>query len=153
MPDVYGMKQPKWIDAIEAVDHWEPGYWVVRGWSARAQMNSTAIIDIIDVNKKISSAEGQPRVPIGGIAFAGARGISKVEVRIDDAEWLEAKLRAPLSDKTWVIWRYEMPFEAGEHRFAVRCYDGNGAVQISEPSPPHPEGATGLHSQRATLLP
>jgi DMSO/TMAO reductase YedYZ molybdopterin-dependent catalytic subunit len=26
IPDLYGMKQPKWIDSIEAIDHWEPGY-------------------------------------------------------------------------------------------------------------------------------
>jgi len=26
------MKQPKWIDSIDAIDHWEPGYWKQRGW-------------------------------------------------------------------------------------------------------------------------
>jgi DMSO/TMAO reductase YedYZ molybdopterin-dependent catalytic subunit len=36
IPDRYGMKQPKWIDSIEATDHWEPGYWVVRGWDREA---------------------------------------------------------------------------------------------------------------------
>src|SRR5262249_3667147 len=25
IPDMYGMKQPKWIESIEATDHWEPG--------------------------------------------------------------------------------------------------------------------------------
>jgi DMSO/TMAO reductase YedYZ molybdopterin-dependent catalytic subunit len=34
IPDLYGMKQPKWIESIEAPDHWEPGYWVERGWDA-----------------------------------------------------------------------------------------------------------------------
>jgi len=28
VPDVHGMKQPKWIESIEATDHSEPGYWV-----------------------------------------------------------------------------------------------------------------------------
>src|SRR5262245_59809101 len=32
IPDVHGMKQPKWIESIEAIDHWEPGFWVERGW-------------------------------------------------------------------------------------------------------------------------
>jgi hypothetical protein len=32
IPNVYGMKQPKWIESIEATDRWEPGYWVERGW-------------------------------------------------------------------------------------------------------------------------
>ena len=38
IPDRYGMKQPKWIESIEATDHWEPGYWVVRGWDREARM-------------------------------------------------------------------------------------------------------------------
>lgn len=25
IPDVCGMKQPKWIESIEVTDHWEPG--------------------------------------------------------------------------------------------------------------------------------
>jgi len=25
IPDLYGIKQPKWIESIEATDHWEPG--------------------------------------------------------------------------------------------------------------------------------
>ena len=151
VPDVYGMKQPKWIDSIEATDHWEPGYWVRRGWSAQAQMDTTSIIDTIAVDEKMISANGQTLVPIGGIAFAGARGISRVEVQIDDGEWREARLRTPLSGKTWVIWRYEMPFQPGEHVLTVRCYDGNGAMQVVEPAPPHPDGATGLHRRSATL--
>jgi DMSO/TMAO reductase YedYZ molybdopterin-dependent catalytic subunit len=31
IPDVHGMKQPKWIESIEVMDHWEPSYWVVHG--------------------------------------------------------------------------------------------------------------------------
>src|SRR4029077_15785454 len=30
IPDVHGMKQPKWITAIQVTDGWEPGYWVKR---------------------------------------------------------------------------------------------------------------------------
>ena len=37
IPDIHGMKQPKWIESIEAIDHWEPGYWVERGWNKVAQ--------------------------------------------------------------------------------------------------------------------
>lgn len=47
IPDRYGMKQPKWIERIEAVDAWEPGYWVVRGWDREARMKATAVIDTV----------------------------------------------------------------------------------------------------------
>jgi len=151
IPDVYGMKQPKWIESIEATDHLEPGYWVVRSWSKQAQMKSTSVIDTIAVNQKTRDATGQILVPIGGIAFAGARSISKVELQLDQGEWRAAQLRAPLSDTTWVIWRYEMPFQAGEHTLTVRCYDDKGKMQIVTASPSYPDGATGLHS-KGTML-
>jgi hypothetical protein len=90
-------------------------------------------------------------IPIGGIAHAGARGISKVEVRVDDGEWEEAAIRQPLSEKTWVLWRYDWPFQAGEHGFAVRCTDGQGNLQVMESSPVRPDGATGLHRESVML--
>jgi DMSO/TMAO reductase YedYZ molybdopterin-dependent catalytic subunit len=149
IPDRYGMKQPKWITTIEAIDHWEAGYWVIRGWDREARMEATSVIDTVALDSVTTTPDGRRLVPVGGIAHAGARGISKVEVRVDDGEWREAQLRAPLSETTWVLWRYDWPFEAGSHRFTVRCYDGSGRPQETEPSPPHPDGATGLHSVRA----
>ena len=144
IPDVHGMKQPKWIESIEATDHWEPGYWVVRGWDKVARMKATSVIDTIAVDMTIISADQQKLVPIGGIAHAGARGISKVEVRVDDGPWQEAALRTPLSQTTWVIWRFDWPFRPGRHNFTVRCYDGSETPQIVEASPPAPSGASGL---------
>ncbi|MGH7573513.1 MAG: molybdopterin-dependent oxidoreductase [Longimicrobiales bacterium] len=147
IPDRYGMKQPKWIESIEAVDQWEPGYWVRRGWDRDALMRATSVIDTIAVDMMIIEADSQSMtVPIGGIAHAAARGISRVELRVDDGPWQPALLREPLSDTTWVIWRYDWPFQAGEHTFTVRCFDGDGAPQIETPSPVRPSGVTGLHS-------
>ena len=147
IPDVHGMKQPKWIESIEATDHWEPGYWVVRGWDKVARMKATSVIDTIAMDMTIISADQQKLVPIGGIAHAGARGISKVEVRVDDGPWQEAALRTPLSQTTWVIWRFDWPFRPGRHNFTVRCYDGSETPQIVEASPPAPSGASGLFSK------
>ena len=43
VPDRYGMKQPKWIASIEAIDRWKPGYWVARGKTpARASRSRSA---------------------------------------------------------------------------------------------------------------
>ncbi len=143
IPDLYGMKQPKWIVAIEVSDSEEEGYWVRRGWDQVAQVNTTSVIDTIAGDQLVQSG-GQTLVPIGGMAFAGKRGISKVEVRVDDGEWVEAKLRAPLSETTWVIWRYDWPFVAGDHLFYVRCYDSTGARQIEAERGERPSGATGI---------
>ncbi len=147
IPDLHGMKQPKWIESIEAMDHWEPGYWVVRGWDKVARMKATSVIDTIAVDMTIISADQQKLVPIGGIAHAGARGISKVEVRVDDGPWQGAAIRTPLSQTTWVLWRYDWPFQPGKHTFTVRCYDGSSAQQIVQEMPPAPSGASGLFNK------
>lgn len=117
IPDVYGMKQPKWIDEIEVVNRWEPGYWVARGWDKDGRMHATAVIDTV----RAGSA--------GGIAHAGARGISGVEVSVDAGPWTSARLRDPISETTWVIWRADFAAGEGSHTISARCYDGRGEMQ------------------------
>jgi DMSO/TMAO reductase YedYZ molybdopterin-dependent catalytic subunit len=145
IPDHYGMKQPRWIEEIELVEEYVDGYWVTRGWDREALMKATSVVDVVAVDE-IVERDGNSFVPVGGIAHAGARGISRVEVQVDDRGWQDATLRPPLSETTWVIWRYEWPFEAGAHVFRVRCTDGAGAPQITESHDPFPSGASGIHS-------
>jgi DMSO/TMAO reductase YedYZ molybdopterin-dependent catalytic subunit len=145
IPDRYGMKQPKWITDIEVLDHDEDGYWVERGWDRVAQMRAISVVDVA-ASDMTFERDGVTYVPVGGIAHAGARGISKVEVKVDDGEWVAAQLRAPLSETTWVIWRYDWPFEEGQHTFRVRCYEGDGTPQIEQSRPTKPSGATGIHA-------
>jgi len=150
IPDHYGMKQPKWITDIEVVDDWGEGYWVRRGWSEAALVRTTSVIDTVAVENIVE--EGEDRlIPIGGIAYSGDKQISRVEVQIDEGEWTEARLRTPLSETTWVIWRYDWPFEAGTHTFRVRCYDGSGTLQITENNGTRPDGATGIHAERENI--
>jgi len=149
-PDRYGMKQPKWITGIEITSDYREGYWVERGWDEIAQVKTTSVIDTVAVDAIIEDGD-QRLIPIGGIAFSGARGISLVEVRVDGGPWEPAQLRSPLSETTWVIWRYEWPFEAGEHTFEVRCVEGDGTPQIEEPDDSRPSGATGIHSRNANI--
>jgi DMSO/TMAO reductase YedYZ molybdopterin-dependent catalytic subunit len=152
IPDLYGMKQPKWIESIEAIDHYEPGYWVDRGWDRIARMNATSVIDTIGEENRVSDAERTAgTIPIGGMAHAGARGISRVEVQVDDGPWEEAELREPISPTTWTLWRYAWPYQRGRHTFTVRCFEADGTPQITLRSPPHPSGATGLFSRQKRL--
>jgi len=142
IPNRYGMKQPKWITRIEAVDHQGPGYWVQRGWSAEARPQIVSVIDTVATDHMV-----EDKIPIGGIAWAGDRGIQKVELQVDDGAWVEAVLRTPpLSSLTWVQWRYDWPAVPGRHTFRVRATDGTGALQIEERHDVFPNGATGYHS-------
>lgn len=150
IPDHYGMKQPKWIESIEVSDTYQPGYWVERGWSETAVVRTTSVIDTVAAEDAYES-DGQMLVPVGGIAYAGARSISRVEVSVDDGDWQEAELRDPLADTTWVVWRYDWPFEEGSHTFAVRCVDGDGNPQRTESNPVRPDGATGIYEVTAAV--
>ena len=142
IPNRYGMKQPKWITGVEALDRPGAGYWVDRGWSQEARPQVLAIIDSVAQDQIVAG-----RVPIGGIAWAGDRGIRKVEVQVDGGAWNEAHmLTPPLGPLTWVLWRYDWPVVSGRHTFRVRATDGAGAIQIEQLATPHPDGATGYHA-------
>lgn len=144
IPNRHGMKQPKWIERIEVIDRHGPGYWVDRGWDAQAIVHTTSVVDAVDT---AAAEAGSETVPSGGIAFAGARGISKVEVQVDDGPWVVAELRAPaLSPLSWIQWRYDWPYTSGRHSIQVRAYDGRGQLQVTERRPPSPSGATGIDS-------
>jgi sulfite oxidase len=145
IPDRFGMKQPKWIESIEAINHDGPGYWVDRGWSEEAIVRMTSVIDDVST-KEFDGTMGV--VPIGGIAYSGAKTISKVEVQIDDEPWIEAQLRVPpLSPLTWVQWRYDWQGVPGSHTVRVRAFDGTGQVQDSQERRSRPDGATGIHTE------
>jgi DMSO/TMAO reductase YedYZ molybdopterin-dependent catalytic subunit len=143
VPDRYGMKQPKWITSIELTDRNEPGYWVERGWSREARVQTTSVIDTVAV-QAVYEKGGKQFVPIGGIAYAGARSVSRVQVKVDGGPWSDAAVGQPLSGLTWAIWRYDWAFEPGTHTFAVRAVDGFGQPQVEREQPPEPDGATGL---------
>jgi DMSO/TMAO reductase YedYZ molybdopterin-dependent catalytic subunit len=146
IPNRYGMKQPKWITHLQALNQPGPGYWVDRGWSARAIPQTVSVVDAANADPATQT------VPVGGIAWAGARGISRVEVQVDGGPWVEARLRVPpLSPLTWVEWRYDWPYAAGRHTFSVRAYDGTGALQVTEAQDTFPDGATGIDSLTVTL--
>ncbi len=150
IPDRFGMKQPKWITEIEVIEEYREGYWVERNWDKDALVRTTSVIDTVAVDDVLEES-GQQLIPVGGIAFSGDRQISKVEVSVDGGPWQEARLKNPLSETTWVIWRYEWPFQEGKHTFEVRCYEGDGTLQIIERMGNRPSGATGIHSVDARV--
>jgi len=149
IPGHYGMKQPKWITHMEAVDNSGRGYWVERGWSQTAIPKTTSVIDTVAFDQPNPDTG---KIPVGGIAWAGTRGISKVELSVDEGPWTEVQLRLPaLSPLTWVQWRFDWDPSPGSHNFQVRAYDGNGDLQVTQTGEPYPDGATGTDSMRVRI--
>jgi len=146
IPNHFGMKQPKWIIGMEFIEGDEDGYWVRRGWDKDAIARATSVIDTVAIDAVETLEDGTQVVPMGGITWAGDRGIAQVQVRADDGEWQDAEILAPISDRTWQLWRYNWAFSEGYHQLEVRCIEPDGTPQLERVAPPHPSGATGLHS-------
>jgi hypothetical protein len=135
----YGMKNPKWLTEIEVVDRPYQGFWEQRGWTKTAIVKTGARIDIP------TSAGPGDEATIGGYAFAGARGISKVEVSVDGGDtWMPAQLKTPLSDYTWTLWVYRGVLGPGP--IVARAYDGTGKPQTPQVMDPFPTGSSGYDS-------
>ena len=144
IPGLYGMKGPKWLTRIDLVSHESGGYWEQQGWDHNPIVKTTSRID--------APAEGGVvklgPVTIAGVAFAGTRGIKKVEVSTDGgASWSEAPFKAPLSSLTWVLWTADWtPTAEGAYRIMARATDGTGALQDPRGAASYPSGASGYHT-------
>ncbi len=142
VPGLYGyVSATKWVTDIR-LTRWDEydAYWISRGWSKRGPVQT---MTRIATPRSGSSHAGE--VAIGGVAWAVHRGISAVQVRIDDGEWREAEFGGVPSTDTWVQWVYRYTGEPGEHVVEARAIDGAGEVQPEEPTPVAPNGAQGYH--------
>ena len=140
---IYGMKNPKWVTRMELVRSPKPGFWQQQGWDEQGIVQTMAQIDTPNDGAAVS----QGGVTVGGIAFAGARGIAAVDVSTDGgATWISAQLLPSLGPNTWSFWQYAWQAPSpGSYTLAVRATDGTGAVQTARRTDPFPVGATGLH--------
>jgi hypothetical protein len=98
-----------------------------------------------DVPRHRASLAAGP-VAVAGVAWAGERGIDRVEVSVDDRAWEQAELADELASSTWRQWRLRWDAEPGEHALRVRATDHTGQTQTDRVSPPDPDGATGHHT-------
>ena len=156
VPGFYGMMNPKWITEIELVDKTYEGFWQRKGWTNNDIKNIYSSV-VIPGNQPIndrfpnlvpnSGFLNGKNIPIAGIAFAGDRGISKVEVSVDGgATWKTAIVKDPLSKYTWVLWTSGFTAaDKGDYKIIVRATDKTGQIQTSELEEPFPNGAGGYN--------
>lgn len=154
VPGIFGMKNVKWLSKIELTSHDFKGYWEKEGWSDSAVIPTMSEILMPMEGKEIP----QGHYVIGGIAFAGKFGISRVEVSTDGGEtWHNAELKAPLSQWAWTLWRFDwVPTGKGSYTLKVRGIDRSGKVQESASllgriTGSYPDGARGIHSMNVTV--
>ena len=139
IPGHYGEENPKWLTRVELTDHFVGGLYSDQGWYT-GQLHTMTRID-----RPFGRVRLQPTVEIGGLAFAGRRGIQRVEVSTDNGTtWSDAQLAPPLSQDTWILWTYQWhPAARGHYTLVARATDGTGQVQTSQWQSTVPNGGTG----------
>ena len=143
---LYGyVSATKWLDRIELTT-WDgfDGYWIPRGWAKEGPIHTQTRIDVPADGATVDAGP----VAVAGVAWAPSRGITRVEVRIDDGDWVDAELSEPIGDHAWRQWLHRWEATPGRHEIRVRSTDGTGEVQTANEQPPAPSGATGRHRIR-----
>jgi DMSO/TMAO reductase YedYZ molybdopterin-dependent catalytic subunit len=152
IPGLYGyVSATKWLREIEltTLEAFD-AYWVPLGWAKEAPILTQSRIDTPRGGADLAAGT---TVPIAGVAWAPDRGVSRVEVQLDEGAWQEAELSEPLSEAAWVQWKlpWTTPADGGRHRIRVRATDGDGVVQTDEVTPPRPDGARGYHQVEVSV--
>lgn len=147
IPGRYGEENPKWLTRVELTDHFVGGLYSDQGWY-NGTLHTTSRID--RPTKQVALAQ---TTEIGGIAFAGNRGIQKVEISVDSGNtWNSVQLQPALSPDTWVLWTWQWtPKIPGSYTLMVRATDGTGELQTSRQQGTVPNGATGYHMVKVTV--
>lgn len=142
IPGRFGEENPKWLTRVELTDHFVGGLYADQGWY------NGPLHTITRIDRPAGHIPFNHSTEIGGIAFAGNRGIRKVEISVDGGiSWNTAKLNPPLSEDSWVMWTWQwVPDLPGQYTIVARSTDGSGQLQTSQKQGTVPNGATGYHT-------
>jgi hypothetical protein len=122
------------------------GFWEKQGWDNVATIRTESAITFPADGDQIQAGQ---KLTLKGFAFAGARGIKKVEVSTDNGQsWSEATVKPALSDTSWSLWRidWDVPSGSKSYILQVRATDGKGELQSKNGEPPFPIGSSGFHT-------
>jgi DMSO/TMAO reductase YedYZ molybdopterin-dependent catalytic subunit len=152
IPNIYGMKNAKWIKEITLVDTEYEGFWQKQGWDNPAIIHTESTLTSLNNGAEVRSGE---RLTLQGFAFAGQRGIKKVEISTDGGQnWLEAQVKDGLGQNSWQLWHLDWtPTGPGKTvKLVVRATDKTGTLQTASKAEPFPEGSSGWHTLSVRVI-
>jgi len=145
VPGWYGIAWVKWVRRIELHDRKYLGRFMGRDYvTIRGEKRGADTIwretSVGKMNLKSVAARAVRRsgdVRLSGAAWSDGTPIRAVDVKIDDGEWMPARLTAHADTPyAWTSWSYDWKNpKAGEHTVASRATDARGHVQ---PAPDDP---------------
>jgi DMSO/TMAO reductase YedYZ molybdopterin-dependent catalytic subunit len=147
VPGYFGEKNVKWLTRIEVADANAKGFYEKQGWGPDFIVPTRSRIDVPDDWAFVSLGKLTAPIEVKGIAFGGDRGISRVDLSLDDGQtWNDAEIYYAGGDLAWSLWKAQWtPPGAGDYSLVVRATDGEGNVQESEEDRGPFSGVSGLH--------
>ena len=133
-PRYYGCRNVKWIDTIDFVSKPYYGTWQRLGYTREPVIHTASHIDRMRRKGEL--------VEIGGVSFAGSRGIAAVRLRVRGGMWQPAALESPLSIYTWTRWTAQVRAAEG-WTIEANAQDGSGSWQELAEGNPFPNGLAG----------
>ena len=152
VPDRFGFKNVKWPTSIEVVS--EEGIWgnheeMGEGGETGQVTVTTKFLspDIKTTSQKSRTSTGLTRFE--GVAFGGTDRVAKVELRVDDGDWVPARLPRPeeldgdlirsapgliMTDQwpmydVWTPWQLDVELKPGQHFLSARLTTEEGHIQ------------------------
>lgn len=140
-PGLYGyVGATKWLTQLKLTTFAaDVAYWTARGWAQQAPVKTATRIDV--PHGPIAAGA----TVVAGVAWATHRGISRVQVQVDDGPWQDARLGPDVGLDYWRQWYLPWDAPSGQHRLSARAYDGSGVPQTAQVQGVLPDGATGYH--------
>jgi len=140
VPGLYDFKMPKWIQRIEFTNTPRPGRWELQGWSTTGYIQTISTIFTPHPSETITGT-----VALSGIAFAGGREITNIEISVDDGLWMPVPFE-PTEPYSWTTWQIDWtPPAPGSYLFKVRATDSAGFTQ-PDSAPIFPQGSSAIQA-------
>ena len=124
VPGMYDSFSVRWLSRITLAESSDTPY-------LEPTMPVRTFAQIMAPQPGMQAAVGES-LAIQGIAFAGGRAITAVELSLDGGPWVPVTLRPPDSPYAWTQWYTRWtPQLPGPLTIAVRATDSNGTTQMA----------------------
>lgn len=148
VPGLYGQYSgAKYLAELEFSDDTHVDYWWKRGWTRDSiHVTPQARIDVTT-----TADPGSGKTTIAGVAWAPPTGVSAVEIRVGESDWLPVELGSETAPAAWRRWRTVVDLPPGTHTLQARATGRTGEIQSGENRPPFPLGPSGFHTITVTV--
>ncbi|HEV2458130.1 MAG TPA: molybdopterin-dependent oxidoreductase [Ktedonobacterales bacterium] len=143
VPGYIGARSVKWLAEVRAQAEPSANYYQAHAyklfppevtaetvdWSQGTMLGQQPISAVICIPAEGARVPGE-RVIVRGYAYAGGRGVARVEVSCDgQAPWTEATLKPEQGPWTWRLWEAALSLHPETRQIVARAWDGDGNGQ------------------------